>query len=188
MNKQAYYIYKQASITKLAADPIYTEEDFNRKVDEYKKSKRNGIPEAVSYDDMFNQQLDARQQELDDANNALSKAVRRANGFGTWATGIGGLAGASLGGYIADGIWGGWHKPQRDEYGLDDAGRDAYLAATEKYKKNKWGRILGGLALRGGGFLLGGLLPYLASRGVQGAADGISYGAGAVRNRIGGRS
>lgn len=184
MNKQAYYLYKSANLTKLALNPIYTEEEFNRKVDEYRRNKRGDIPEATTYNDMFNKQLDNRQQELDDINRSLSKAVWRANGPSPYITGAAGVGGAWLGGHLANLLFGSWHKPRREEY-ADEA---AYLAADNKYKDGFWSRLLGGTALRAGGFLLGGALPYILSRTGEGVYDGVSYGVRSANRALNNRT
>lgn len=180
MNKQAYYMYKVASINKLAADPKYTQEDFDRLVKEYESNKRGDMPDVATQNDMFNARLDQRKPEIDAANKRIAKAYHRANGFNTYATGIGGMMGFGAGGLLANLING--YKPDWDQYQKKKKTRAQFEADLAKWKKNKWQRWLTGAALRGGGFLLGGAVPYLLNRAGEGVWDagaaGINYAAG----------
>lgn len=155
---------------KLADDPKYTQEEFDKLIEDYSKDKRGDIPQAASYDEMFNTRLDARQAELDRANKSVAKAVSRANGISPWLVGGGALIGAGAGGALADLFIGGWHKPTEKDF----SDPVTYKQKLEEWKRGRWKRLLGHLALRAGGFMLGGAIPYLGSRAVEGALDGGS--------------
>ena len=185
MNKQAYYIYKTASMNKLALDPKYTQEEFDRLVNEYKTNKFDGIPDVSTENDMFNARLDARQPEIDRANKGVAKAHHRANGFNTYATGVGGLVGFGAGGLLSQLING--NKPNLDQYLAKGKTKDQFNEDMAKWKKNWFNRFMTGTALRAGGFLLGGAVPYLVNRMGEGVWDAGSAGIGAAYRGIAGR-
>ena len=148
MNKQAYYIYKSASINKLAVDLKYTQDEFDKLVNEYKSNKFKGVPDVATENDMFNARLDERQPEIDRANKGISKAVHRANGLNTYTTGIGGLVGFGAGGLLSQWING--NRPDLAQYKAKGKTEAQFNEDMDKWKKNWWKRMLTGAALRGG--------------------------------------
>lgn len=177
-------MYKVASINKLAADPKYTQEDFDKLVKEYEKNKRGDMPDVATQNDMFNARLDQRKSEIDAANKGIAKAYHRANGLNTYATGIGGMMGFGAGGLLAGLING--REPDFALYRKKGKSVADWKADLANWKKNWLQRWVTGAALRGGGFLIGGAIPYLFNRMGEGAWDVGSAGANYVAGKLGG--
>ena len=108
MKLRHYYLYKAAESS---SDKKYTEEDFNRLIDEYERSKR-GTNAGADRKTVQQNKLEARRKDYDAVNDGIVAARERSKGF---RNGVATIAGPMLGWYlgskVSDLLGGDIHNP-----------------------------------------------------------------------------